>query len=60
MFLRRREPLAPLLLLVPLALHFAAAALHRYPYGGHVKFSMYVAPMIYLFFGVLHGVRAVR
>jgi Dolichyl-phosphate-mannose-protein mannosyltransferase len=51
-FLRRREPLAPLLLLVPLALHFVAAALRRYPYGGHVKFSMYVAPMIYLFFGV--------
>jgi hypothetical protein len=51
-FLRRREPTAPSLLLVPLTLHFATAALRRYPYGGHVKFSMYGAPMISLFFGV--------
>jgi hypothetical protein len=51
-FIRRKELTVPLLFLSPLALHFAAAALKRYPYGGHVKFSMYVAPMIYLFFGV--------
>jgi hypothetical protein len=51
-FVRRKEPTVPLLFLAPLALHFAAAALKRYPYGGHVKFSMYVAPMIYLLFGV--------
>jgi hypothetical protein len=51
-FVRRRKPTAPLLLLAPLALHFAAAALKHYPYGGHVKFSMYVAPMIYVLFGV--------
>jgi hypothetical protein len=39
-------------LLLPLALHLAAAALHRYPYGGHVKFSMYAAPMIYFIMGL--------
>jgi hypothetical protein len=51
-FVRRKQVTAPLLLLAPLALHFAAAALKRYPYGGHVKFSMYIAPMIYILFGV--------
>ena len=30
----------------PAGLHFLAAALQKYPYGGHVKFSQYVAPMI--------------
>jgi hypothetical protein len=41
-----------LLLLLPLAMHLGAAALQRYPYGGHVKFSMYAAPMIYLIMGI--------
>lgn len=49
---RRRRWLPVLLLLLPLGAHFAAAALHRYPYGGAVKFSMYAAPMIYLVMGV--------
>jgi hypothetical protein len=34
------------LLVGPQGLHFVAAALQRYPYGGHVKFSQYLAPMI--------------
>lgn len=34
------------LVLAPASLHFLAAALQRYPYGGHVKFSQYLAPMI--------------
>ena len=34
------------LLFGPQSLHFLAAALQRYPYGGHVKFSQYLAPMI--------------
>ena len=34
------------LLFGPAGLHFLAAALQKYPYGGHVKFSQYVAPMI--------------
>jgi hypothetical protein len=47
----RRWPVA-LLLLLPLGMHLGAAALQRYPYGGHVKFSMYAAPMIYLIMGI--------
>jgi hypothetical protein len=31
---------------VPLALHLAAAALYRYPFGGHTKFSLYAAPLV--------------
>jgi len=34
------------LCLAPAGLHFVAAALQKYPYGGHVKFSQYVAPAI--------------
>ena len=35
------------LALCPAGLHFiAAAAFQKYPYGGHVKFSQYLAPMI--------------
>jgi hypothetical protein len=34
------------LVFAPAGLHFLAAALQRYPYGGHVKFSQYLAPMI--------------
>jgi 4-amino-4-deoxy-L-arabinose transferase-like glycosyltransferase len=49
---RRRRWTVALLLLLPLALHLVAAALQRYPYGGHVKFSMYAAPMIYLLMGL--------
>lgn len=33
-----------LLAVVPLALHFVAAGLQRFPYGGHVKFGLYWAP----------------
>ena len=51
-FFRRRRGWVAALLLAPLSLHFLAALLERYPYGGHVKFSMYFAPMVYLFMGV--------
>ncbi len=34
------------LLLAPCGLHFLAALLQKYPYGGHVKFSQYAAPAI--------------
>lgn len=51
-FVCRKEAMTPLLLVTPLMLHFVAAAMRRYPYAGHVKFSMYVAPMIYILFGV--------
>jgi hypothetical protein len=51
-FLRRREVLPPLLLALPLTLHLLAAVMKRYPYGTHAKFSMHVAPMIYILFSV--------
>ncbi len=51
-FLRRREVVPPLLLVMPLTLHLLAAVMKRYPYGTHVKFSMHVAPMIYILFAV--------
>lgn len=49
---RHRRWTVALLLLLPLGLHLTAAAMHRYPYGGHVKFSMYAAPLIYLIMGL--------
>jgi 4-amino-4-deoxy-L-arabinose transferase-like glycosyltransferase len=50
--IRRKRWVAALLLLLPLGIHLTAAALRLYPYGGHVKFSMYIAPMIYLVMGL--------
>ncbi len=32
----------------PLALNFIAAALHSYPYGGHVRFSLYAGSIVCL------------
>jgi len=49
---RRRQAALAMLLLSPLALHFMAAALERYPYGGHVRLSMYFAPACCLLAGV--------
>ena len=31
---------------VPFLLHLVAASLRRYPFGGHVKFSLYAAPLV--------------
>jgi hypothetical protein len=60
-FVRRQQWTAPLLFLAPLSLNFAAAVLKRYPYGGHVRLSMYVAPMIYVLLGAgLAGLLAVN
>ena len=50
--LRDRTRFLPVLLLGPFAVHLAAAALHRYPYGGHVKFSMHLGPAICLLAGL--------
>jgi hypothetical protein len=41
---RRRQGLLLALLLAPLALNFAAAALHRFPYGGHARMTLFLAP----------------
>lgn len=49
--LRRRDVFWGTLLLAPAGLNLIAAALQRYPYGGHVKFSMYLGPAICLVAG---------
>jgi len=41
---RRRQGLLLALLLAPLALNFAAAAIHRFPYGGHARMTLFLAP----------------
>jgi hypothetical protein len=48
----RRQGAWLLLLLVPLGVNLVAAALQRYPYGGHVKFAQYAAPAICLLAGL--------
>jgi hypothetical protein len=40
------------LFLVPAALNLVAALMGRFPYGGHVKFSQYLAPAICLLIGI--------
>lgn len=47
----RRFDLA-ILLVSPAALNLLAALLGRYPYGGHVKFSQYLAPAICALIGL--------
>ncbi|MGO9113626.1 MAG: ArnT family glycosyltransferase [Thermoguttaceae bacterium] len=41
---RRRQWLLLGLLLAPLGLNFVAAALHRFPYGGHARMTLFLAP----------------
>jgi hypothetical protein len=41
---RRRQGLLLGLLLAPLGLNFIAAALHRFPYGGHARMTLFLAP----------------
>jgi hypothetical protein len=48
----RRRPRLALLLLSPLALNFFAAALHKYPYGGHARMTLYIAPGICMLMGL--------
>lgn len=49
---RRREfPLLGLLL-GPAALNLLAAAMHRYPYGGHVRLTMHLGPAVCLMAGM--------
>ena len=47
----RRFSLA-LLCTTPLALSFAAAVLHRYPYGNHARFALFMAPIFCLLTGL--------
>ncbi|MEW6199900.1 MAG: glycosyltransferase family 39 protein [Planctomycetota bacterium] len=48
---RARRPPVVFLLLAPFVLTLAAAALHKYPYGGSVRVSMHLAPAICLLAG---------
>jgi hypothetical protein len=62
---RRNRPLLLTLVLTPFVLTFVAAALHKYPYGGSVRTSMYLAPAICLTAGlglyrVLHWLAPMR
>ena len=41
---RRRQWSLLGLLLAPLGLNFIAAALHRFPYGGHARMTLFLAP----------------
>jgi hypothetical protein len=41
-----------LLALAPMVLHLVAAALQRYPYGVHTKFTFYLAPLYSLLIGL--------
>jgi hypothetical protein len=43
---RRRQWLLLGLLLAPLGLNFIAAALHRFPYGGHARMTLFLAPAL--------------
>jgi hypothetical protein len=43
-FVRRRQWLLLGLLLAPLGLNFLAAAAHRFPYGGHARMTLFLAP----------------
>jgi len=45
----RRDVLG--IFLAPFALAFTAAAMHRYPYGAHVRFNLYLAPAICILAG---------
>ncbi len=49
---RRRHGHLLAMLLVPWGLNLLAAALHRYPYGGHVRLAMHLAPSVCLLAGV--------
>ena len=50
--IRTKEHRWLLLCVAPAALNLIAALMGRFPYGGHVKFSQYLAPAICLLFGV--------
>ncbi|MGA2031560.1 MAG: glycosyltransferase family 39 protein [Thermoguttaceae bacterium] len=46
--LARRQRLLLGILLTPLGLNFLAAYLHRFPYGGHCRFTLFEAPAVCL------------
>lgn len=48
---RKQDLFWGILLLAPALLNLLAAAIERYPYGGHVKFSMFLGPAVCLLAG---------
>jgi hypothetical protein len=48
MLVRRRQRILLALSLAPFGLNLAAAALERYPYGGHVRVAMFLTPCVCL------------
>ncbi len=50
--LRGRRFSLALLCAAPLALNFLAAVLHRYPYGNHARFALFMAPIFCLLTGL--------
>jgi hypothetical protein len=56
---RRRQWLLLLAMFAPLALNFAAAALHRFPYGGHMRMTLYWGHVFCLLaaVGLVAGIR---
>ena len=51
-FVARRQVALLAVCLCPLVLNFVAAAMHRYPYGGHIRLAMYFAPACCLLAGL--------
>jgi len=48
---RRKQGAFLVLCLAPLAVTFVAALLHRFPYGGHVRLHLWMAPLMCLLIG---------
>jgi hypothetical protein len=48
---RRRQGTFLVLCLAPLAVTFVAALLRRFPYGGHIRLNLYMAPLLCLLIG---------
>jgi len=48
---RRRQGTFLIFAVAPLGLTFIAAAMQKYPYGGHFKFNLYLAPSMCLVLG---------
>ena len=52
MLCRRRQLTLLVFAAGTLALNFAAAAVHRFPYAGHVRMALYLAPLVCLLAGL--------
>jgi Dolichyl-phosphate-mannose-protein mannosyltransferase len=48
---RRRQGWFLILCLAPLAVNFVAASMQRFPYGGHARLNLWIAPLLCLLIG---------